>query len=127
MNDPHPFKTLLWIGTALKDLRSFPADVKDAMGYALFQAQLGLKAPSAKPLRGFGNAMVLEVVEDYQGDTYRAVYTVRHANFVYVVHAFQKKSKRGVATPVPDMNLIKKRLKTAAEDHRSRRQHGDKK
>lgn len=96
MNDPHPFKTLLWIGSTLKDLRSFPADVKDAMGYALYQAQLGLKAPSAKPLRGFGSAMVLEVVEDYQGDTYRAVYTVRYADFVYVVHAFQKKSKSGV-------------------------------
>ena len=122
MNDPHPFKSLLWIGSTLKDLRSFPADVKEAMGYALYQAQLGLKAPSAKPLRGFGSAMVLEVCEDYQGDTYRAVYTVRYADFVYVVHAFQKKSKRGAATPVMDIDLIKKRLKTAEEDYRSRRQ-----
>jgi len=99
----------------------FPADVKDAMGYALYQAQLGRKAPTAKPLRGFGSAAILEVADDYQGDTYRAVYSVRYADFIYVLHAFQKKSKKGVATPKSDMDLIKKRLRMAEEDYERRR------
>jgi phage-related protein len=86
------------------------------MGYALYQAQLGLKAQSAKPLRGFRGAGILEIVEDHQGDTYRAVYTVKFSKIVYVLHAFQKKSKKGIATPKPDINLIKRRLK-AAEEH----------
>ena len=91
------------------------------MGYALYQAQLGLKARSAKPLRGFGGAGILEIVEDYQSDTYRAVYTVTFSGFVYVLHAFQKKSKRGIATPKPDIDLIKKRLSVAEEDYEMRR------
>ena len=86
------------------------------MGYALYQAQKGFKAPTAKPLRGFGRAGVLEIVEDYQTDTYRAVYAVKLADSVYVLHAFQKKSKRGRATPKPNIDLIKRRLK-AAEEH----------
>ena len=90
------------------------------MGYALYQAQLGRKAPTAKPLRGFGSAAILEVVEDHHGDTYRAVYTVQYADLVYVLHAFQKKSKRGVATPRLDIELVKKRLKSAAADYQSR-------
>ncbi len=88
------------------------------MGYALYQAQLGIKAPSAKPLRGFGGAGVLEIVEDHQSDTYRAVYTVAFSEMVYVLHAFQKKSKKGVATPKPDLELVKKRLKAAEEDYK---------
>ena len=120
MNEPHKFRTLVWIGSTLKDLRSFPAEVKDAMGYALYQAQLGRKAPTAKPLRGFGSAAILELVEDHHGDTYRAVYTVQYADLVYVLHAFQKKSKRGVATPRLDIELVKKRLKSAAADYQSR-------
>jgi len=92
------------------------------MGYALYQAQLGLKAPLAKPLRGFGGAGVLEIVEDHRGDTYRAVYTVKFSDFVYVLHAFQKKSKKGIATPKPDIDLIKKRLKIAEEDYKIRLQ-----
>lgn len=90
------------------------------MGYALYQAQLGLKAVSAKPLRGFGGAGTLEIVEDYRTDTYRAVYTVKFSEFVYVLHAFQKKSKKGIATPKPDVDLIKKRLSIAAEDYKIR-------
>lgn len=120
VNEPHKFKTLVWVGSTLKDLRSFPADVKDAMGYALYQAQLGRKAPTAKPLRGFGSAATLEVVQDYYGDTYRVVYTVQYADVVYVLHAFQKKSKKGAATPKSDMDLIKKRLTAAAADHKKR-------
>ena len=85
------------------------------MGYALHLAQTGLKHPTAKPLKGFGGAKVLEFVEDYQKDTYRAVYTVKFSDVVYVLHAFQKKSKKGAATPKPDMDLIKRRLQDAAE------------
>ena len=117
---PH-LKSLIWIGSSRKDLNSFPEDVKDVMGYALYEAQLGLKARSAKPLRGFGGAGILEIVEDYQTDTYRAVYTVKFSEFVYVLHTFQKKSKKGVATPKADMNLIKRRLIMAEEDYKLRR------
>ena len=121
MNEPHKFRTLVWIGSTLKDLRSFPPDVKDAMGYALYQAQLGRKAPTAKPLRGFGSAAILEVIEDYHGDTYRAVYPVQYSDLVYVLHTFQKKSKKGAATPKPDIELVKTRFKTAAAEYKRRR------
>lgn len=90
------------------------------MGYALYQAQLGLKAPSAKPLGGFGGASVLEIVDDFQAGTYRAVYTVRFADAVYVLHAFQKKSKKRIATPKADLDLIKRRLKLAEADYKAR-------
>lgn len=90
------------------------------MGYALYQAQVGRKAPSAKPLAGFGGAGILEIVEDHQTDTYRAVYTVKFSELVYVLHAFQKKSKKGIATPKPDIDLIKKRLRVAEEDCKKR-------
>lgn len=90
------------------------------MGYALYQAQVGLKAPSAKPLRGLGSAGILEIVEDHQTDTYRAVYTVKFSELVYVLHAFKKKSKRGIGTPKPDMDLIKKRLKVAEDNYKMR-------
>lgn len=91
------------------------------MGYALYQAQLGLKAPSAKPLRGFGGAGILEIVEDHHTDTYRAVYTVKFSKSVYVLHAFQKKSRKGIATPKADIDLIRQRLR-AAEEHYKRGQ-----
>lgn len=110
-------KKLIWIGSSNKDLRSFPDDVRDVFGYALYQAQLGQKHPDAKPLKGFGGAGVLEVVEDFDGDTYRAVYTVRFDGFVYSLHAFQKKSKSGRATPISDIELIKSRLKLAENDY----------
>jgi len=90
------------------------------MGYALYQAQLGLKAVNAKPLAGFVGASVLEIVDDFQTDTYRAVYTVRFGDVVYVLHAFQKKSRKGIATPKADLDLIKKRLKFAEEDYKTR-------
>lgn len=88
-----------------------PGGVQDTFGYALHLAQVGGKHSQAKPLKGFGGAGVLEVVEDHQGDTYRAVYTVRYAQAVYVVHCFQKKATTGIATPKPDMELIERRLK----------------
>src|SRR5713226_2541943 len=118
MVDESPkIKTLIWVGSSRRDLKAFPDEVKDGMGYALYQAQVGQKAPTAKPLRGFGGAGVLEVVEDHQGDTYRAVYTVRLAGRVYVLHAFQKKSKSGIQTPKAEINLIKSRLKRAEDAH----------
>lgn len=117
MNDKKEVKPLFWVGSSKNDLREFPEDVQDVMGYALYHAQIGEKHKDAKPLRGFGGAGVLEVVEDYDGDTYRAVYTVKLAGAVYVVHAFQKKSRRGSETPKSDMDLIKQRLKKAEEQH----------
>ena len=93
---------------------TLPARVVDVFGYALYLAQVGERHEQAKPLRGFGSADVLEVVEDWRGDTYRAVYTVRYAMRVFVLHVFQKKSKKGIATPKPDLDLIKDRLKVAA-------------
>lgn len=114
-------KVIDWIGSSRSDLKAFPAEVKKAIGYALYRAQKGFKAPTAKPLRGFGSAGVLEIVEDYQTDSYRAVYTVKFADSVYVLHAFQKKSKKGRATPKPDTNLIKRRLKVAEEHYRTGR------
>jgi phage-related protein len=106
-------KTLIWLGSSKKDLREMPEEVRDTFGYALYRAQLGGKHPQAKPLRGFGSAGVLEVVESDQDGTYRAVYTVRFANAVYVLHCFQKKSVSGIATPQQDIDLIKARLKQA--------------
>jgi len=90
-----------------------PEDVQDTFGYALHLAQMGRKADQAKPLKGFGSANVLEVVESGRDGTYRAMYTVRFADAVYVLHCFQKKSKTGIATPKADINLVRERLKTA--------------
>jgi phage-related protein len=109
-------KPLFWIASSKDDLRSFPEDVQDMMGFALFQAQLGGKHIAAKPLKGFGGAGVLEIVEDYEGSTFRGVYTVKYAGAVYMLDAFQKKSKKGARTPQRDLDRLNKRLK-AAEEH----------
>jgi len=111
-------KPVEWVGSSKEDLKKFPDPVKDRVGFALYQAQLGFKHRDAKPLRGLGSS-VLEVVSRYDGDTYRAVYTVRFKLAVYVLHAFQKKSNRGAETPKPEIDLVKRRLK-AAEQHYSR-------
>lgn len=95
-----------------------PEDVQDVFGFALFMAQSGGKHPDAKPMKGFTGAGVLEIVEDYNSDTYRAVYTVRFADAVYVLHVFQKKSKKGIATPQEEIDKIKVRLSMAEELHR---------
>jgi phage-related protein len=110
-------KPVRWIGSSRDDVRSFPEPVRLRIGGALWEAQIGRKAPWAKPLKGFGGAGVVEIVDDHDGDTYRAVYTVRFAGIVYVLHAFQKKSKRGIATPQHEIALIQQRLKRAEEDH----------
>jgi phage-related protein len=115
--EPKHLKPVVWIGGTRRDVSSFPEDVKDAVGYALYIAQQGGKHSDAKPLRGFGGAGVLEIVEDHAGDTYRAVYTVQFAERIYVLHAFQKKSKAGIRTPKAEIDLIRARLKRAEEEH----------
>ena len=110
-------KPVRWVGSSREDLRSFPEEVRRQVGGALWDAQLGLKAPFAKPLKGFRGAGILEIVDDFDGDTYRAVYTVRFAGAVYVLHAFQKKSRHGIATPRAELKLIEQRLGRAREDY----------
>jgi phage-related protein len=110
-------KPLRWIASTLNDLKKFPEDVQDVMGYALDLAQHGQKHPDAKPLRGFSGAGVLEIVDDLDGDTYRAIYTVKFEGVIYLLHSFQKKSKHGIATPKQDIELVKKRLKIAQENY----------
>ena len=104
-------KPVRWVGGSKEDLRDFPEEVRRRVGGALWDAQLSLKAPYAKPLRGFGGAGVLEIVDDFDGDTYRVVYTVRFAGAVYVLHAFQKKSRQA------ELDLTERRLRRAREDH----------
>jgi phage-related protein len=111
-DEPRPLE---WIGSSKKDLIALPGKVEDVFGYALHLAQTGQKHAQTKPLQGFGSAGVLEVIEDWRGNTYRAVYTVRYAVRVFVLHVFQKKSKSGVATPKSDLDLIRNRLKVAAK------------
>ena len=110
-------KPLFWLGSSKEDLKAFPDEVQDVMGHALDIAQQGKKHPDAKLLSGFGGAGVLEIVDDYRSDTYRTVYTVRFPGAVYVLHAFQKKSKKGIATPKQDIELIESRLKRAREHY----------
>ena len=112
-------KPVYWIGSSKQDLSAFPQPVKDVVGFALHQAQVGEKHDSAKPLKGFGGAGVLEIVEDSDGETYRAVYTVKFQNAVYVLHAFQKKSRKGIKTPQSDIDLIKENLKAAETDSKA--------
>ena len=108
-------KELYWIGSSKDDLCGFPEDVQDVMGYALHVAQKGEKHPSAKGLKGIP---AMEIVDDHDGDTYRAVYTAKIGNAVYVLHAFQKKSKKGIKTPKQDIDLIKSRLQDAKAHHK---------
>lgn len=118
MNKLRKLKPLDFVGSAREDLRGFPEEVRQDIGYALFEAQWGRKPVSVKPLKGFGGASVLEVAEDFRGGTYRAVYTVRFTEVIYVLHCFQKKSRRGIETPQRELELIEHRLKAAEEDHR---------
>jgi len=120
MKDQPPLRPAYWIASSLEDLRAFPRAVKREIGRAVRVAQLGGKHESAKPLKGFKGAGVLEVVENHDGDTYRAVYTVRLVKSVYVLHVFQKKSKKGVQTPKHVIDLIRHRLRTAERHDRER-------
>lgn len=110
-------KPVIWIGNAHSDWLDFPDDVQDVMGYSLHLAQCGEKTSNAKPLTGFKGASVLEIVDNYNTDTYRALYTVKFEEAIYVLHAFQKKSKTGIATPKNDINLIEQRLTKAKDYH----------
>ncbi len=112
-------KPLRWMGSALKEARQFPSAVQRSIGFALSAAQYGGKHLSAKPWRGEGPG-VLEVVKDYDGDTYRAIYTVRFERAVYVLHAFQKKSPRGIETRQSDVALVRARLRMAQQDYEER-------
>ena len=121
MTDVPSLKPVTWVGTSLKDLREFPEAVQDDMGYALYVAQRGGKHQDAKVLSGFGGAGVVEIIKDHRGETFRAMYTLRYAGRVYVLHAFQKKSKTGRETPRRDIELIKQRLREAEQIARERK------
>jgi phage-related protein len=114
-------KPLDWVGSSKRDFLTFPAAVKDEMGNALGLAQFGRKHPKTKPWKGQGPG-VFEAIDDHDGNTYRAVYTVRFREIVYVLHAFQKKSPRGIKTARIDIELVARRLKAAQQDHEAR--HG---
>ncbi len=107
-------KRLIFVGDSHRVLSEFPDPVQRHVGFALYQAQMGNKYPDAKPLKSFSGG-VLEVVSDHRGDTFRTVYTVRLENAIYVLHAFQKKSKQGIATPKNEIELVKQRLQRAIE------------
>ena len=111
-------KPVQWVDSSKSDLKRFPDAVQDRMGFAIYQAQTGLRHRNAKPLKGFGSG-VLEVVARHDGNTFRAVYTVRFERAVYVLHAFQKKARRGIATPKQELNLIRRRLRVAEQHYRN--------
>ena len=111
-------KPVQWVGSSKSDLKRFPDAVQDRMGFAIYQAQAGLQHRDAKPLKGFGSG-VLEVVARHDGDTFRAVYTVRFETAVYVLHAFQKKARRGIATPKQELDLVRRRLRVAEQHYRN--------
>ena len=115
-------KSVLWIASSKRDLKTFPDEVQRGIGHKLWSAQIGEKYPDAKVFKGFRDASVIEIIEDWQGNTYRAVYTVRFPEVVYVLHAFHKKSRRGTKTPKADIELIWKRLRDAKSHYESRKE-----
>jgi phage-related protein len=117
-------KPLLWVGSSKRDLMDMPRDVIADFGHGLYQAQIGKHPDIGKILSGFGGASVIELVEDYKGDTFRAVYTVKFTDAILVLHAFQKKSKRGIETPKQDRELTRSRLKTAEEVYKEWKSQG---
>jgi phage-related protein len=112
-------KPVHWMGSSLADLQALPEDVRSEVGFSLYAAQLGDKAMNAVPMVGFGGAKVLEVVIDEDGGTYRTIYTVKFLRAIYVLHVFQKKSKRGISTPQPDIRLLRMRLNSAERHYRA--------
>jgi len=118
-------KPCLFVGPSRRELKNFPDEVRGSIGHALHQAQCGDEPESAKALKGFGGRNVLEIVTDFDGNTFRAVYTVRFRDAIYVLHAFQKKSKKGIATPKQTIELIKSRLHDAEIDYRARQKQGE--
>lgn len=118
-------KRLEFVGSSREDLKEFPKEVRQEIGYVLHEAQKGIKPAEAKPLRGFGSAGVLEIIENFFGNAYRAVYTVKLGDIVYILHCFQKKSKHGIETPKHEIDLIKQRLRLAQELYNSYREGDD--
>ena len=112
-------RDIIWVSSSLEDLRRFREPVQKVMGFAIFQAQRGGKHLQAKPLKGFGGAGVLEIVDDFDGNAYRTVYTVRFSDAVYVLHAFRKRSKKGIETPKRDMDIVRSRLRMVGESHQA--------
>jgi phage-related protein len=113
-------KPVRWVGSSRRDLKTFPRSVQREVGQALYAAQCGEEYPSVKALKGFGGRAVLEIVASHERDTYRVVYTVRFQEAIYMLHAFQKKSKKGIATPKKEVELVKQRLAAAERDNRER-------
>ncbi|HEV2917065.1 MAG TPA: type II toxin-antitoxin system RelE/ParE family toxin [Candidatus Babeliales bacterium] len=113
-------KELIWVGSSYKDLMDLPVDIRHVMGYGLYLAQCGEMHESAKVLKGFGGAGVIEIIDSDDAGTYRAVYTIKMADAIFVLHVFQKKSKQGIKTPQRDIDLINARLKQAQEIYKSR-------
>jgi phage-related protein len=120
MDDDQATRPITWLGSSRADLKRFPQKVRRDMGNALYAAQRGEVDPAAKPLHGFGGVRVMEIVDRYDTNTYRAVYTAQFDEAIYVLHAFQKKSTRGIATPTRDVDLIRRRLADAERLHRQR-------
>jgi phage-related protein len=118
-------KPCLFVGPSRRELKNFPDEVRGSIGHALHQAQCGDAPESAKALKGFGGRSILEIVADFDGNTFRAVYTVRFSDVIYVLHAFQKKSKKGITTPRQTIALIKSRLRDAESDYRARQKQGE--
>ena len=120
MDGEHPARPVVWVGSSGTDLKRFPQPVRRDMGKALYAAQRGETDPAAKPMKGFGGARVMEIVALHDMNTYRAVYTAQFGEAVYVLHAFQKKSKRGIATPAREIDFVRRRLTDAERLHRQR-------
>ena len=108
-------RDIIWISSSLEELKRFPELVQKVMGFALFQAQCGEKHLQARPLKGLGGAGVLEIIEDFDGNAFRTVYSVRFSDAVYVLHAFQKRSKKGIETPKREMDVVRARLRMARD------------
>ena len=108
-------KPIIWIGSSKDDLLEFPNIIKSELGYGLYYAQIGRQHVHSKPLKGFGGASVLEIIESDESGTFRLVYTIKMPKAIFVLHAFQKKSKHGIETPIKEIELVKKRLKEAQE------------
>jgi phage-related protein len=119
MNEVEP-KPVRWVGSSKRDLKSFPKRVRSDIGQAIYTAQMGDTDPAAKPLKGFGGAKVMEIVDRHDTNTYRALYTAQFADVIYVLHAFQKKPKSGIATPMREIELIRRRLAAARQDYAER-------
>jgi len=115
--DKDILKPVRWIASSYRDWKAFPPEVQDVMGYALYLAQQGRKADNAKPLKGYKGSTVLEISDNHDGNAWRAIYTIHFKDVIYVLHAFQKKSRKGIATPVTDIRMINKRLQQAVEHY----------